>query len=396
MKKYDFDKVVDRKNTLSLKYDFAVQRGRPADILPLWVADMDFQAPDEVVKVLTSRSTHGIFGYSEPDDTYFNTIKAWYERRFSYSPKKEWFITAPGIVYSLAMVVRALTQENDGVLIQTPVYYPFYSVIKDNNRRVVRNPLKFNGESYEMDFDDFEEKLVKNNVKLFILCSPHNPVGRVWTKDELNQVGNICKKHNVYIACDEIHADFVYKGNNHHVFSTVNEDFRKFTVILTSPSKTFNLAGLQLSNLFIENDDIRSKINMEIRKTGYSQCNIMGIISAQAAYQYGEGWLEQLLDYLQNNINKFTSFINEKLPMLKVIKPQGTYLLWVDFKGLGISENQRQDLIVNKARLWLDKGTMFGAEGEGFERFNIACPWSTLEKALIQLQAAINNYNKKV
>lgn len=386
---YNFDEIVDRKNTNSLKYDFTVEIGKPSDILPLWVADMDFRVPKAVTKALVKASEHGIFGYSDTKDEYFQTLYNWYASRFDFKIEKDWLVKTPGVVYAISTAVRALTKEGDAIIIQQPVYYPFAGSIQGNNRKLINNSLVYKNGSYHMDLEDFEKKVIENNVRLFILCSPHNPVGRVWTKEDLTALGDICLKHNVIVISDEIHADFVYKGHKHHVFSTLKTEYLNNSIICTAPSKTFNLAGLQVSNIFIANQDIRRAFTKEINRTGYSQLNTMGLIACQASYEYGGEWLEELKEYLSGNLSFVRSFLKEHLPQIKLVEPEGTYLVWLDCKDLGLSEQELEEVIVNKAKLWLDGGTMFGKEGENFQRINIACPRSILEQALRQLAGAL-------
>lgn len=385
-----FDERIDRRGTNSLKYDFAAERGKPEDVLPLWVADMDFKVPPAVTEVLEKTVRHGIFGYSESKRGYFDALQKWYSERFDWSPEPEWLVKTPGVVYAICMAVRALTQPGDAVLIQRPVYYPFTEAIKQNGRVLVNNPLVYRDGKYRIDFTDFEEKIIQNHVKLFILCSPHNPVGRVWKAEELIRLGDICVRHGVLIVSDEIHADFVYKGFRHHVFAGLKPEFSDCTVTCTAPSKSFNLAGLQVSNIFIANHRIRNLFQEEIRKSGFSQLNVMGLAACQAAYENGRDWLEELKEYLAGNLDFTRRFLAERLPGIRLVEPEGTYLLWLDCTGLGLTEEALEDLIVNRARLWLDPGSIFGPEGAGFERINIACPRSTLEQALQQLDRAVH------
>lgn len=386
---YNFDKIIDRRGTNSLKYDFAVERGKPADILPLWVADMDFQTAPEIRDALAEAVRHGIYGYSESKDDYFKAVYNWYKDRFQWKVKKEWLVKTPGIVFAISAAVRALTAEGDGVLIQKPVYYPFSHIILKNKRKLINNPLIYKDGAYHIDFEDFEAKIKNNQVKLFILCSPHNPVGRVWTEDELTKLGDICMKYQVKIITDEIHSDFIYPGHLHTVFTNIKEEYLDHTVVCTAPSKTFNLAGLQVSNLFIANKEMRKKIQEEIDLTGYSQLNSMGLIACQVAYEKGAPWLEELKVYLKGNLDFVRSFIAEQIPQIKLVEPEGTYLVWLDCTALNLNEAELENLVTNKAKLWLDGGTMFGQEGLGFQRVNIACPRSILEKAFMQLAKAI-------
>ena len=388
--KYNFNEIIDRKGTDSLKYDFAVERGLPKDVLPLWVADMDFPVEDHIKEALIKASEHAIFGYSDTKDDYFEVLSSWYERRFFWKVKKEWLVKTPGVVFAIAMAIQALTRENEAIIIQEPVYYPFSSTIRANNRKLVINNLVLKKDKYHIDFVDFEKKIIENNVKLFILCSPHNPVGRVWTGEELQKLANICLKHKVYIFSDEIHSDLVYEKDTHTIFANLGKDVEDSCIVATAPSKTFNIAGLQVSNIWIANEKMRDAFKEAIDRAGYSQLNNMGLIATKVAYKYGEEWLEELKIYLKSNIDFVRKFLKDKLSNIKLIEPEGTYLLWLDCRELGLSEKERQGLIQNKAKLWLDTGTMFGKAGAGFERINIACPRKTLKEAMNRLKEAIN------
>jgi cystathionine beta-lyase len=388
---YNFDEIIDRRNTDSLKYDFAKEREKPEEILPLWVADMDFKTPACVIDALVDKSQHGIFGYSETKRDYFEVLQHWFSSRFHWKIQPEWLVKTPGVVYAISTAIRALTAKGDAVLVQQPVYYPFSRSVLVNQRKLAVNQLIYSQGKYRIDFEDLEEKVIKNHVKLFILCSPHNPVGRVWTREELIRLGDICLKHGVIVISDEIHADFTYQGYRHLVFADVKPEFSKIAVTCTAPSKTFNLAGLQISNIFIASGDIRSKFRQEIARSGYSQMNTMGIAACRAAYAKGGEWLAQLKEYLAGNLNFLSGFLQEKLPSIRLVEPEGTYLAWLDCSGLGLDGQKLEDLIVNRAQLWLDSGTMFGAGGEGFQRVNIACPRIILQQALIQLEDAVKS-----
>lgn len=389
---YDFDKVIDRHGTNCLKFDFAKERGKNGDELSLWVADMDFQVAKPITDALQAQVNHGIYGYTEVKYDYFEIVKNWFKDNFDWDIKKGSLVKTPGVVYAIAMAVKAFTKEGEAVIIQQPVYYPFSEMIIANNRKLVNSPLVLKDGRYEIDFEDFEKKIVENNVKLFILCSPHNPVGRVWSVEELKRIGDICIKHDVVIFSDEIHADFVYEPNKHHVFASLGESYAANSVIATAPSKSFNIAGLQVSNIFIENKKLRDAFRNEIVKSGYSQLNTMGLVAARAAYESGKEWLDEVRAYIKDNLIFFRDYLKENIGELSLIEPEGTYLVWVDFRKLGLSEKQREDLIVNKAKLWIDSGAMFGVDGEGFERFNIACPRSYLKKALDSLKKAVEEY----
>lgn len=389
--KYDFDTVIERRGSNCLKYDFAKERGKSEDVLPLWVADMDFQTAPGIRERLGEVVSHGIFGYSEGKEDYFQAVFQWYRRHFGWETKRQWLVKTPGVVFAIATAIRAFTKEGEAVLLQQPVYYPFQEVITDNHRRLVNNSLKQVEGHYEIDFEDFEEKIVANDVKLFMLCSPHNPVGRVWKEWELQKIGDICLKHGVLVVSDEIHSDFTYPGYTHHVFASLRKEFADISVTCTAPSKTFNLAGLQVSNIFIPNTELRRKFKKAVAQAGYSQVNVMGLAAAQAAYETGEEWLSELKEYLNGNLEFVKKYLKEHLPEIKLTEPEGTYLIWLDFRGLGLTEAEREELIVKKAKLWLDSGMMFGADGEGFERINIACPRSILRQALEQLEAAVED-----
>lgn len=388
---YNFNEEINRKNTNSIKYDFAIERGKPDGILPLWVADMDFQTPKEVMEELIKVVNHGIFGYSEVKNDYFEVLHNWFLTHYEWDIKRQWLVKTPGIVYALCMAIRALTKEGDGVLIQRPVYYPFSESILTNNRNLVNSSLVYKDGAYSIDIEDFESKIVENNVKLFIMCNPHNPVGRVWTKEELILMGDICFKHNVYVVSDEIHADFIHPGHKHYTFANIKPEYETISIICTAPSKTFNLAGLQASNIFIPNKEIKKQFKAEIQKSGYSQLNTMGLIACKAAYEYGETWLQEVKEYIFSNINYVRGFLKEHIPSLTFIEPEGTYLVWIDCSALQLTEDELEDLIINKAGLWLDNGTMFGPEGLGFQRINVACTRNTLEKAMNQLKTAVDS-----
>ena len=389
MATYNFDKIINRKGTNCLKYDYAVERGKPADVLPLWVADMDFTVSEEITKSLHAAVDHGIYGYTQPKDAYYNAITNWMEKNHNWKTKREWIMKTPGVVFALGAAVKAFTKPGDAVLIQNPVYYPFTNIIRDNDRRVIDNTLVYEkrvteGKSqYSIDYEDFERKIVQENIKLFILCNPHNPVGRVWTREELQYLGEICLRHHVIVVSDEIHNDFVYPGFEHTMFANVDPRFAEFTVTCTAPSKTFNLAGLQISNIFIPNETLREAFQKEIDRTGYDEPNALGTVACEAAYRGGQEWLDQLRAYLLENLNFLRAYLQEKIPQIHLVEP--------DCSELGISGKELDQFIVEKAGLWLDGGAMFGPSGADFQRVNIACPRATLELALDKLKAAVDN-----
>lgn len=387
----EFDEVVERRGTNSLKFDFAVERGKPADVLPLWVADMDFRAPKPVREALHAAVEHGIFGYSEVKGAYYEALADWFGSRFGWKTQEDWLVKTPGVVYALAMAVRALTVEGDAVLLQPPVYYPFYSVIEDNGRVAAESPLRLVNGHYEIDFDDFEKTIRTKNVKLFLLCSPHNPVGRVWTEAELREIGRICKKYGVFVVADEIHCDFAFANHPHTVFLQANPDMQDQVIVCTAPSKTFNLAGLQISNIWIPGEEARRAFCREIDRSGYSQLNALGLIACEAAYRRGGNWLAECKAYLQANLGYLREFLQKNLPEIQLIEPEGMYFAWLDCRRLGMNEKELEDLVTNRAKLWLDAGRIFGKDSWGFQRMVLACPRKTLAQALTQLEEAIHS-----
>lgn len=386
----DFDKVIVRKNTRCLKYDFAATYGVPEDALPLWVADMDFKTSSYVEDALTERAKEGIFGYSEVGTAYFEILKNWMARHHSWEPQEEWLIKTPGVVFALAMAVQAYTEPGDAVLLQLPVYYPFSEVIRDNGRRVVSNTLILGEDKkYRMDFEDFERKIIDEKVKLFLLCSPHNPVGRVWTQEELMRIGDICVRHHVIVVSDEIHHDFVFQGE-HHVFAGLKREYQDISVICTSPSKTFNLASMLISNIFIPNPDLRRCFARRMDAAGMSQLGVLGLVACEAAYRDGEEWYQAMLSYVGENIRFAREFTQQNLPGVRMIDTEGTYLIWLDFTETGLDADELKRLMIYKAKLWLDDGAIFGDAGKGFQRINVACPRSVLKKAFEQIREVLD------
>ncbi len=387
-KNLDFDRIIDRRNTKSIKYDLAAKRGMPEDILPLWVADMDFQVSSYIQEALIRQTEHGIFGYSDVGEEYFEIVKGWMKRRHGWDVEGDWLVKTPGVVFALSLAVKAFTEPGDGVLIQQPVYGPFKEVVEVNGRRTVSNTLVYKEHKYFMDFQDFEEKIVKEKIKLFILCNPHNPVGRVWTKEELMRVGDICQKHHVIVVSDEIHGDFAFKGK-HHVFAGLKKEYGEFTVTCTAPSKTFNLAGLQLSNIFISNPDLRKAFCRQLHITTYSEINVMGLVACEAAYKDGDEWYQAMMKYVEGNIAFTKEYVEKNIPGVTMAEHEGTYLVWLDFRQLGMSREELEEVIVHKARLWLNDGAIFGESGAGFQRVNVACPRKILEEALERMKRAL-------
>ncbi len=356
----------------------------------MWVADMDFQCCPEVLDALSKKVQYGVLGYTKNDSEYFEAIRDWHSKHFHVTLEEDWLIPTPGVVFALATAVKTITKENDYVIVTNPVYYPFTEIVVDNKRKIIDSPLILNQGHYEIDFEDFEHKIKKYQVKLFLLCSPHNPVGRVWSYEELEKIIEICKKYDVFIVSDEIHSDFIWKGV--HTCLLKYEDYLDKMIVCTSPSKTFNLAGLQVSNIFIPNKTIREKFQLELWNTGYSLINVMGLVACEAAYTKGEIWLQEVKNYLQDNIDYVGCFVKEKLPKIKLIYPEGTYLLWLDFRQLNLDDERIEDIMIHEAKIWLDSGKVFGESGKGFQRINIALPRKKLEMALKRIEKAFKNY----
>lgn len=388
-KNLDFDRIIDRKNTRCLKYDFAVKRGMPEDVLPLWVADMDFETSSYIEDALTERVQEGIFGYSDVQTPYFEIIRDWMVRHHDWEPQEKWLIKTPGVVFALAMAVKAYTDPGDKVLLQQPVYYPFSEVITDNGREVVSNDLVLTEDgTYKIDFADFEQKIIANGIKLFLLCSPHNPVGRVWTKEELEKIGDICVKHGVTVVSDEIHNDFIWEGT-HTVFAGIKKEFADISVTCTSPSKTFNLASMLISNIFIPNQILRRKFRKEMDRAGISQLSVLGLVATEAAYAHGDEWYAAMKNYVRDNIAFAKTYVEKNLPGVRMIDTQGTYLIWLDFRQTGLTVEELDRKIIYEAGLWLDSGKIFGKTGEGFERINVACPRAVLQEALDRIRGIL-------
>lgn len=385
---YNFDYVEQREGTGAIKYD-AQRRGKKPDLTPLWVADMDFRAPQPIIDALQERVAHGVFGYTDPTEGYLQSVCAWISQRQGWNPQPEWITVTPGVVYALACAVRAYTQPGDAVLIQQPVYYPFSEVVLDNDRRLANCSLVYDGKSYSIDFDSFERTIVEQNVRLFLLCNPHNPGGRVWTREELTRLGRICKAHDVVVLSDEIHADFVRPGYEHTSFASLEEDLAQQCVICTSPSKSFNLAGLQVSNIIIPNAGLRAHFRKQNAASGYSQANVMGLVACEAAYRSCGDWLDQLKTYLEGNRRALASLLEKRTPQLHLMENESTYLAWIDCRALGLSDAALTHLVEDGAGLWLDMGDVFGPDGSGFIRINYACPRATLVDAIKRLCTAV-------
>lgn len=390
--KYDFDKVIDRTGTNSSKWDpdtLETMFGE-REAIPFWVADMDFKAADPIVDAVVKRAEHGIYGYSKRTDSYFQAIIDWTKRRFDWEIKREWIEFTPGVVPAVNYLIQGFTIPGDKVLIQQPVYYPFKNAIENNGRHMINNQLKFNGEYYEIDFEDFEEKVKDPKVKMYILCSPHNPVSRLWTREELMRLGQLCLENDVLVVADEIHNDLVYSGYKHIMFASLSEEFAMNSITCTAPSKTFNLAGMQASNIIIPNPELMDKYRRILEKNHIGGQNPLSIVALETAYNEGEEWLEQLLEYLEGNIEFIQKYLEEHLPKAKLIKPEATYLGWIDLRAYEEDGEKLERILAQEGKIALDGGTWFGEGGSGFMRLNYACPRTLLEEGLKRICDAIN------
>ena len=376
--KYDFDEQISRRGTNSYKWDSAESE----HVLPMWVADMDFRTVPAVVDALRRRVEHGIFGYTRVPDSYYEAVTGWFARRHGWAIDREWIIYTSGVVPAISAVIKALSVPGDKVLVQTPVYNCFFSSIRNNGCEVVSSPLVFADNTYAVDYEDLERKAADPKVKVMLLCNPHNPAGRVWRREELVRIGEICIRHGVTVVSDEIHCELVFPGHRYTPFASISEDFLRHSVTCISPSKAFNIAGLQIANIVCADADRRARIDRAINDNEVCDVNPFGVIATQAAYNEGEAWLNQLVEYLHANYLYMRDFCREHLPEFPVTVLEGTYLVWMDCRKLGISSEELERRLVSEARLWLNAGTMYGAEGEGFMRWNIACPRNTLTEGL--------------
>ncbi len=388
--RYDFDTVIDRNNTNSVKWDFCDKFFGTKDVLPLWVADMDFQSPRPVIDAVRRVAEHGIFGYTGIPQSYYDAAIGWMKRRHNWDIQQNWFVFTPGVVTAINMLVRAFAQPGDGIVLQTPVYYPFFSCVKNNDCRVVDNPLRLENGQYVMDLGDLEKK-IDDRTKMIILCSPHNPVGRVWTKKELTELGALCLRRNLLIITDEIHEDIVYPGSTHTAFASIDPKFADRTITCTSASKTFNLAGLHISNIIVPGPDLMRRFQQTLMRCAVHSADPFGVAATEAAYRHGEDWLGQLLDYLKDNLSFMTQYIEKKMPQIGLIQPQGTYLAWLDCRYIGIPQTELKDCIIYKAKLGIEEGVPFGAAEPGYFRLNFACPRSILKEALERLEKVVTS-----
>lgn len=383
--KYDFDEVISRRGTLSYKWDSATD----AEVLPLWVADMDFRTSPAIIKALQRRVAHGIFGYTRVPDAYYQAVTNWFARRHGWNIQREWMIYTSGVVPAVSAVIKALTVPGDKVLVQTPVYNCFFSSIRNNGCTLAASPLLRIGNTWQMDFEDLERKASDPDVKVFLLCNPHNPVGRVWTREELLKAGEICSRHGVTVVSDEIHCELVYPGHAYTPFASISGDFSARAIVCISPSKAFNIAGLQIANIVVPDEEVRRKIDKAININEVCDVNPFGVTATIAAYTEGEEWLNQLLVYLQANYKWMQDYCRTHLPDFPISDLEGTYLVWMDCSILHKTSDVLEQELLDESKLWLNAGTMYGAEGEGFMRWNIACPRSVLAEGLERFRSYV-------
>jgi cystathionine beta-lyase len=386
--RYDFDEPIKRENTDSVKFDYTREYFGISDLIPMWVADMDFRTPDFIMEAIRKRTQHEILGYSIRPDSFYQAIINWYRQRQDWSIERDWILFSPGVVAALSMAVNAYTREGEKVIVQSPVYHPFFSVIKENKRELVYNTLIENDGYYRMDLDDLKQK-IDPDTKLLLLSHPHNPVGRVWSPGELKELADLCLENNIVILSDEIHSDLVFQPHIHTPLSTLNDEIADITVTCVAASKTFNLAGLSSSAVIISNEKLRARFSHEVHKGHLYMGNIFGTIAMETAYSQGGDWLDQLLVYLKGNADLLADYTASNLPGISVRPPEATYLAWLDMKSLGMKSNQLRKFMTRDAGIGCNDGPSFGPGGTGFQRLNFACPRSILKKALLQLKQAV-------
>ena len=390
MKRYNFDEIVPREGTNSIKYDGLKKYFKTAGLLPLWVADMDFRTPDFIVEAMRQRLDHEIYGYTIRPDSYFDSVVNWMKRRFGWDIRKEWISFSPGVVAGLTVGIETFSKPGDGVVVMPPVYFPFFDCVKGTKRKMIENPLKLENGRYTFDLEDLKAKIDKN-TKLLLLCNPQNPGGMAWTREELTALTNICLDNNIMIIADEIHSDLVYKGHKHIPLASISEDVASNCMISMAPSKTFNVAGLASSLVIIPDKTKFARFERALSIGHLGMGNIFGSIALEAAYTHGDNWLDQMLDYLWNNYLLLEEFINTKLPKVKVMRPEATYLVWLDFTAYGMKNEELMKFTMEKAQLALNDGARFGTGGDGWMRINTGCPRSVLEEALNRLEKAFGS-----
>lgn len=388
MKNYNFDEITDRKNTSCIKWDYTKEFLGEADVLPMWVADMDFKTPDFISHEVKERANHEIYGYSMRPPGYYQSIVDWVKNRHDWEIEKDWIVFSPGVVPAVNLAVMAFTQPGDEIIVQPPVYFPFFNAVTDHNRKLVYNQLKLDNGHYSMNFDDLKRKIT-SQTKMIIISNPHNPVGRAWTEKELKELAEICIKNKILILSDEIHSDLVFKPNRHQVLANLSDEIANHTLTMMAPSKTFNLAGMSTSSVIISNPELRSNFKGMLDKFHLGLGNIFGAVASEAAYTFGNDWLDHMLDYVKGNIDFVDEFLKNHLPQIKMIYPEATYMVWLDFSELNLSREELNNLLLRSAKLGLNDGEVFGPGGVGFQRMNLACPRSYVETAMKQMEDAI-------
>lgn len=389
MKSYDFNESINRKNTSSVKWDETGRVFGSTDVLPMWVADMDFQAPQEVTKAIMDKAQHGIYGYTAISTSVDDAVSSWFQKQHGWELKQEWLTYISGVVPALSATIQTFSNPGDKVIVFSPVYYPFYDMVTYNDRKLITSPMEYRNGRYYMDLQDFEAKL-DGDVKLLLLCNPHNPGGTVWTREELEQLGKICVKHNVMIVSDDIHADLVFENHTYNAIASISDDIAKQTVTCIAPTKTFNIAGLQAAAMVTSNDSFREKLELFMKKQGHFLLNMLGVSAMEAAYRHGKPWLDEVLHYIEDNMDYAVEYIQQEIPGVDASKPEGTYLLWIDCRKLGLEEEELKRLLLHKGKLALESGSKFGKEGNGFVRMNVACTKTTLQEGLLRLKTALS------
>lgn len=386
--KYNFDEIIERSNTASVKYDLRKMFFGEDEVIPMWVADMDFRTPPFVMDAIRERVEHPVLGYSIRPPEYYNSIKGWLKRHHDWTVKNEWISFSPGIVPALNTVVLAFTKPGDRIIVQPPVYFPFFGAVKKNGRILSQNPLCMVNGRYEMDFIGFE-KLCRKGASMVLICNPHNPGGNAWRPDELRKLANICLKYNVLMVSDEIHADLVNVGYKHTVLASLSAAIAKRTITMMAPSKTFNMAALSTASVIISNSKLRKTYNELVQNLHIDMGNVFGTVASTAAYTHGDEWLSQLIIYIDENINILEKHLEKHLPEIKLIRPEATYMAWLDCSGLNMDDEELKHFMISRAHLGLNPGVQFGIGGSSYMRMNLACPRATLTKALAQLSEAI-------
>jgi cystathionine beta-lyase len=386
---YNFDEVIDRLGTNGIKWEQTEAVFGVPGLLPLWVADMDFRGPEPVIEALKRRAESGVFGYTKRPASLHDAIVHWVGHRHNWTIEKEWICWSPGVIPALTACVNTFTKPGDRIIIQPPVYPPFFRTVRDHGRELILNPLRLVEGRYEMDFEDLEHKFRTTGAKMLILCSPHNPVGRVWNTDELNRLEALCEEHGALLVSDEIHADLVYPSHHHTPAAALSARAANHTIVCFAPSKTFNLAGLQSSYIIIPNKELRNAFNRTMEEGHHTMSNTFSITASESAYRYGDEWLEQCLAYIEANVDYAVQFITRHLPEIKTVKPEGTYLMWLDCNGLGLDAAGLRGFMLNEGKVALNEGVIFGTEGAGFMRMNVACRRATLEEALQRILRAV-------